>query len=64
MDGDLIPNNVVIYERMEENIARITFNRPEKLNAINIDFAGEFKDHLDRAREQTNHADLIYARVL
>ncbi|MET0380067.1 MAG: enoyl-CoA hydratase-related protein, partial [Spongiibacteraceae bacterium] len=32
-------NNVVLFERINENVALITLNRPEKRNAVNQDLA-------------------------
>ena len=49
---------VVLYER-RENIGIITLNRPERLNAINLNVLTELMNHLDGARQDADVACVI-----
>jgi len=45
-------NETVLYRRTK-NVGIITFNRPHRLNAINIDLLKGFMEQLDRAKQDT-----------
>ena len=49
---------VVLYDR-RENIAIITLNRPDRLNAINLNLLKELITQLDGARRDANVACVI-----
>lgn len=40
--------SLIISERLEPGIVRVTFNRPEKLNALSDDMLAQFEAELDR----------------
>ena len=50
----------VIYEKVEDGIARITLNRPEVLNAFHMDMAHEIWAAADEALKDDEVAVLIY----
>lgn len=48
------PNDTVLFERIDEHVALVTLNRPEKRNAVNGDLAqalGACVDHIEASRD-------------
>ena len=53
-----MPEKAALYER-EGDIGIITFNRPHRLNAINLDLLRDFMAHLTTAREDKQASVII-----
>jgi len=49
----------IVYERVEERIARITLNRPEKLNAMSPALLGEFDEALAEFERDSDASILV-----
>ena len=49
----------IVYERVEERIARITLNRPEKLNAMSPALLGEFDEALGEFERDSDASILV-----
>ncbi len=54
-----MPDSTVIYER-KNRIATITLNRPDSLNAINLEMPGDIR----RAIEKANAEDAVHAIIM
>jgi len=50
----------IIYDKPEEGIARITFNRPEAMNALSLQLIDELYEAADEAANDDGVAVLIY----
>ena len=44
--------NTIIYDNPQDGIGRITLNRPERLNAINLDMLEELHSLFEDLKEQ------------
>jgi len=53
-----MPNNTVLYEK-KQNVAIITLNRPERLNAINKDLLKGLIEKLETARQDKDIVSVI-----
>ena len=47
--GELMSYQTILFDQ-EAGVATITFNRPDRLNALNHEMLSEFRDALDRVR--------------
>lgn len=54
-----MPDSTVLYEK-KDRIATITLNRPEALNAINLEMPGDIR----RAIERANNDDAVHAIIM
>src|SRR5262249_21290746 len=59
--GELIMPGLVLRDD-QDGLTTLTLNRPEKLNALNVEMFVELRGHIDQIGEQTDRVGLVIVR--
>ena len=52
----------LVLREDQDGLATLTLNRPEKLNALNVEMFVELRAHVDQIATETDHVGLVVVR--